>query len=120
MVNSWVLIGLGGAVGSLLRYGASQLIGPKAFPWATLGVNGLGSFAIGAVLAIGLKNEGFATHWKPFLATGLCGGFTTFSAFSAENMQLLQQGRYWLCFCYSLASIALGIGAAFLGYKICN
>jgi fluoride exporter len=120
MFNNFLLVGLGGAVGSVMRYTVAQWMGQKTFPAATLLVNIVGSFIIGAVLALSVKNQQFANNWKLFLATGICGGFTTFSAFSIENMQLLQQGKYWLCLLYIGVSLVAGIAAAFVGYKLIN
>jgi fluoride exporter len=120
MLGNFLLVALGGALGSALRYAVSLATGPTAFPWATLLVNVLGSLAIGLVLALGLKNQAFAQQWKLLLATGVCGGFTTFSAFAAENLQLLQQGRYWLCLGYTAISVVAGIAAAFMGFKLIN
>ena len=120
MFNNFLLVGLGGAAGPMLRYAVAQWMAQRTFPVATLLVNIVGSFIIGMVLALSLKSEQFANNWKLFLATGICGGFTTFSAFSIENMQLLQQGKYWLCLLYITASLVAGIAAAFVGYKLIN
>jgi len=118
MIKNFLLVGLGGAIGSMLRYAFYLLITIKSFPLATFTVNIMGSFLIGAVMALGLKNETFAGNWKLFLATGICGGFTTFSAFSLENITLLHNGKYSIALIYITLSIVLGITAAFLGYKI--
>jgi fluoride exporter len=118
MLKDFMLIGLGGAAGSMLRYAVSLLVVSRGGTMATLLVNIAGSFAIGLVLAFSSKNEAFAGNWKLFLATGICGGFTTFSAFSAENLQLLQNGKVLLSLIYIVVSIVAGIGAAFLGYKL--
>jgi fluoride exporter len=111
-------VGLGGALGSMLRYAACLFFTTKYFPAATLLVNILGSFIIGLVLALSVKDENFLNNWKLFLATGICGGFTTFSAFSAENVALLQNGKYLIALLYITLSIVLGIAAAWLGYNI--
>lgn len=118
MVKNLLLVGLGGGLGSMLRYAASLLMGARSLPVATLSVNIIGSFIIGIVFAISAKDEAFANSWKLFVATGICGGFTTFSAFSVENMGLLQSGKYSLAFAYIALSIVLGIGATFLGYFV--
>ncbi|MES2431236.1 MAG: fluoride efflux transporter CrcB [Bacteroidota bacterium] len=118
MIKKFLLIGLGGAIGSMIRYFFSLTFIQRSWPWPTFLVNVIGSFIIGMIIAISLKNESFATNWKLFLATGICGGFTTFSAFSVENLQLLQNGKYFLCASYIIASIVLGIFAAWLGYKL--
>jgi len=118
MIKNLLLVGLGGGIGSMLRYGSSLLIQSKLFPSATLAVNITGSFIIGIVFAMSIKEEILLNNWKLFLATGICGGFTTFSAFSLENMGLLQSGKYGLAVTYILLSIILGIGATFLGYLL--
>jgi len=102
----------------MLRYGFSLMIPARTFPWPTLAVNIIGSFLIGLILALGIREESFLYNWKLFLATGICGGFTTFSAFSLENMTLLQKGNYLYALLYVTASILLGIAAAFGGYKL--
>jgi len=118
MIKNLLLVGLGGAIGSMLRYAGSVLISSKTFPYATLTVNIIGSFIIGIIFAISIKEEVLFNNWKLFLATGICGGFTTFSAFSLENMSLLQSGKYGMAFTYVGLSILLGIGATFSGYLI--
>jgi len=118
MFKNFLLVGLGGALGSMLRYAAYLLITAKNFPFATLSINIVGSFIIGLVLAFSLKDETFLNNWKLFLATGICGGFTTFSAFSAENVVLLQSEKYLLALIYIIVSIVAGIAAAWLGFKL--
>ncbi len=120
LLKNFLLVGLGGAIGSMLRYGTYLLFPVKDFPLATLLVNITGSFIIGVVIAMGIKDESFLNNWKLFLATGICGGFTTFSAFSAENIALLQHGKITLALVYIVASIAAGITAAWLGFKLIN
>jgi fluoride exporter len=118
MFKNFLLVGLGGAIGSMLRYASSLLINTKNFPFATLSINIAGSFIIGLVLAFSAKDENFLTNWKLFLATGICGGFTTFSAFSAENVVLLQNEKYSLAILYIVLSIVSGIAAAWLGFSL--
>lgn len=118
MIKNFLLIGLGGGIGSMFRYATSMLISTKYFPYATLLVNIIGCFIIGIVFAMSIKDEVFLNNWKLFLATGICGGFTTFSAFSLENMGLLQTGKIGLALIYIGLSIVLGIAATFLGYQL--
>lgn len=118
MIRNILLIGLGGALGSILRYGTSWVIGPRSFPLATLLVNIVGSFIIGLIMAYCLKNESFSDNWKLFLATGICGGFTTFSTFSLENLQLLQNGKFTMAACYTLSSLLIGMVAVWAGFKL--
>lgn len=118
MIKNILLVGAGGFIGSILRYSVWLATKPTGFPLNTLLVNIAGSFFIGLLMGMGLRNEQLGAQWKLFLATGICGGFTTFSAFSLENMGLLQQGRYAAALLYISASILLGIGATFLGFKL--
>lgn len=118
MIKNLLLVALGGGIGSTLRYGTFLLVNSKTFPYATLAVNILGSFIIGIVFALTLKEEVLSGNWKLFLASGICGGFTTFSAFSLENMSLLQAGKYGMAITYIGLSVILGIIATFLGYQL--
>ena len=118
MIKNLLLVGLGGSIGSMVRYGTSLLIKSKLFPFATLSVNIIGCFIIGLVFAMSIKEKGISDNWKLFLATGICGGFTTFSAFSLENMGLLQSGRIGIALTYIILSIVLGIAATWLGYSL--
>jgi len=117
VIRNFLLVGLGGAIGSMLRYAGTLLSGANSFPWAILLINIAGSFVIGTVMAISLKNEVFADNWKLFLATGICGGFTTFSAFSLDNLLLLENGKYGMLFMNIAGSVILGMAAVWLGYK---
>jgi CrcB protein len=118
MIRNFFLVGLGGAVGSMMRYALYLLITVKHFPLGTFMVNVTGSFIIGIVLACGVKNESFLNSWQIFLAAGICGGFTTFSSFSAENVALLQNEKYGIALLYITLSIVLGIAATWLGFKL--
>ena len=118
MIKNLLLVGLGGGLGSMLRYAGNLLIRVKPFPCTTLTINILGSFIIGVVFAMSIKQEPLSDNWKLFLATGICGGFTTFSAFSLENMGLIQSGKFGMALTYIGLSVILGIVAAFLGYQL--
>ncbi len=120
MLKDFLLVGLGGGIGSMLRYGGNLLMGGRNFPYHTLIINIIGSLFIGIVFGLSVRNEAFGNNWKLFLATGICGGFTTFSAFSMENLLLLQNGKYFLAILYIILSIALGIAAAAIGFKLTN
>jgi fluoride exporter len=120
MLKDFLLVGLGGGIGSMLRYGGNLALGGRDFPYHTLIINIVGSLFIGIVFGLSLRNEAFSNNWKLFLATGICGGFTTFSAFSMENLLLLQNGKYFLAILYIILSIALGIAAAAIGFKLTN
>ena len=114
---SFLLVGAGGAIGSMLRYGVALAPANKVFPYPTFIVNIIGSFIIGTLLGLLLKSSITNDGWK-FLATGVCGGFTTFSAFSLEGFELLQQQRYSVFLLYFLLSIIIGLAATWFGYTL--
>ena len=113
-------IGTGSFIGGILRYLLSQFIQTKfvsTFPFGTLGVNIIGCFLIG--LLFGLTDRGNLTQeWRLFLATGLIGGFTTFSAFSNETVGLLRDGQFWYATVYITVSVFVGLLATFIGIAI--
>ena len=117
---TYLAIALGGAAGSVLRYAIQSALRPAGggFPWGTLAVNLLGSFLIGlcAALAERYGTQGAGSWIRPWLMVGLMGGFTTFSAFSLENMQMLRNGQIALVFAYALLSVAGGLVLALAGY----
>lgn len=115
VIKQLILVGLGGMIGSMLRYLTGQIIRLESFPYATFTVNILGSLLIGIIMGFAAKQEGF-TNWRLFLATGICGGFTTFSAFAWENLQLLEQERYGTFVAYTGGTLVLGLGAVAIGY----
>jgi CrcB protein len=118
MIKNLLLAGAGGFIGSAFRYFLFQTIKPGHLFWTTLLINVVGSLLIGIVISISIKDPQFSNTWKVFLATGICGGFTTFSAFSLENFHLFQQGKYALSLIYISSSVILGVFACFIGYKI--
>lgn len=113
----WVMAG--GSIGAALRYGISMLWKTESFPYSTLAINIAGSFLIGIIFALSTRNV-VPGHLQLFLATGFCGGFTTFSAFSLENMQLLKSGNYSLALTYILLSVVICMLAVFAGFKLLN
>lgn len=118
MLKSFLLVGLGGMAGSMLRYLFSVGIKPGGFPYATFAVNLIGCLLIGIVMGFALKAGWNNQNWRLFLATGFCGGFTTFSAFSLECIQLVQQHRYPAVIAYIGLSIILGLAATFAGIQL--
>ena len=111
-----LLVFLGGGAGSALRFIISKNLNPMStLPLGTLLVNIIGSLLIGIFLGLGLKQELLSPNATLLLATGFCGGFTTFSAFSYENLALLKAGDYLNLGIYSAGSIFLGIAAVLLG-----
>ena len=120
MVKSFLLVGLGGSIGSMLRYLIVTIWKTENFPYNTLFINIVGSLFIGIVFALSEKTDLISDNIKLFLATGICGGFTTFSTFSAENFQLLKSGEYITAAGYIFASVSLCIVATFISFKIIN
>jgi CrcB protein len=118
MLKNLLMAGAGGAIGTMMRYGVYFLYRNTSFPLATLLINIAGSLMIGIVFGVALTKYDFDHNWKIFLATGICGGFTTFSAFSLENPQLLQQGKYFLSALYISGSIMAALLAVLAGYKL--
>jgi CrcB protein len=116
-----VLIGIGGFFGSISRFSLSYLfvkIGWVNFPWATLLVNLLGSFLIGMAFGLLLENEDYPEHYKLFFATGFLGSFTTFSTFSFETFEMVNNHLYLQAALYSLGSILIGVLLAYGGYSL--
>ncbi len=105
---SSLYVALGGGVGAWLRFAAGRLIPSAAFPFATLTVNILGSFAMG-LLAGWLARQGGNESWRLLLGVGVLGGFTTFSAFSLEIVTLAQRGALASAALYAALSLAGGV-----------
>ena len=120
MIKSFLFVGLGGSLGAILRYFITTVWKTENFPFHTLSINITGCFFIGIVFALSEKTNLITENTKLFLATGICGGFTTFSAFSLENFQLLKTGEYLTAGFYILTSLAACIMATFIGFKIIN
>lgn len=118
MLKNLILVALGGMTGSVLRYLVSLLIKSDSFPYATLVVNIIGCFVIGLVLTITLNSKTDLQQLRLFVATGICGGFTTFSAFSAECILLLQQQKFFTALTYILISVITGLAATFAAFSI--
>lgn len=114
---STLYVFLGGGLGAWLRFAAGRLLPSDSFPWATLSVNVIGSFAMG-LLAAWLARAGGAEELRLLLGVGLLGGFTTFSAFSLEIVQLAQRGSLGLAGLYVALSLAGGVAALFVGLKV--
>lgn len=113
-------VGAGGFIGSIARFLMVRFVDQRLqsiFPFGTLLVNFLGSLAFGIIAAVLAKKTGIHPTWGLFLGTGICGGFTTFSAFSFENLNLLHH-KPLLSLAYISSSLLLGIVAAGIGYWI--
>jgi CrcB protein len=113
----FIWVGLGGAIGACLRYGLSLALQGTRFPLATLGVNLLGCALAGAVLAM-FERGNVSASARLFVMTGILGGFTTFSAFSIETLQLMREGHSLQALSYSLLSVCGCVMAAAGGFYI--
>ena len=115
-----ITINIKSFINDISRYLLSQFVQNKflsAFPYGTLVVNIIGCFLIGIVF--GLSDRGNITlEWRLFLATGVLGGFTTFSAFSNETVSLLRDGQLWHAFTYIACSVVIGLMATFTGISL--
>ena len=119
-MRGFILIFIGGGLGSVFRFLTSKYleISKGSFPWATLIANFIGCFLIGLLLGWGLKNQNFRSDIFLFTTIGFCGGLTTFSTFSMENMLFLKSGDYFNFIAYSLLSLIGGILFVGLGHLL--
>ncbi len=108
---------VGGGLGAVARYGFGTLLSRGAFPYATLAVNILGCFAIGLIVGLLLLRDAVPV-WRLFLATGLMGGFTTFSAFALESTSMLQRGATGSALLYIGMSVLGCLLACYVGLKV--
>jgi len=108
MIKTLLLVGTGGFLGSISRFLASRMMQnyfPSAFPWGTFTVNIAGCFLIGLIYGFSEKSSLLTAGWKMFLAVGFCGGFTTFSTFTNENLALLRDGDFLYFFLYTISNV---------------
>jgi fluoride exporter len=118
MLKLILIIGTGSFIGGVTRFLASRFIQNtvvSAFPWGTFAVNILGCFIIGIIFGISEKGNFLSSEWRLFLTVGFCGGFTTFSTFTQENVALLRDGNFLFFTLYTGLSVFLGLAATFLG-----
>ena len=117
-MKDFVLVGLGGMLGSIFRFGitiGSQKLLDTKFYLSTMTVNLVGSFLIGVLFAIYSKHQ---SQYNPLLVAGFCGGFTTFSTFSLDGLKLLKQHQHLEFISYASISMLGGLGLCFLGYYL--
>jgi CrcB protein len=121
MLKTLLFVGFGGGIGSALRYLTSAIINKfygSTFPLATFVVNIVGCFIFGLLFAYYSKHAEQSEQFRFFLITGFCGGYTTFSTFSAENFHLIESGNYCIPVINITVSVFLGIAAVFLGMTL--
>ncbi|HEY5627123.1 MAG TPA: fluoride efflux transporter CrcB [Nitrospira sp.] len=122
MMAKLFLIGAGGFIGSVLRYVVSSIAQTLsqsiAFPYGTLAVNIIGCFCIGFLSQLADSRAFIGTEARAFMIIGILGGFTTFSAFGNETMNLIRDGESTLALVNVGAQILLGLGAVWLGYTL--
>lgn len=117
-MTNLLLVALGGAIGASFRHLASiaalRIMG-SGFPWGTLFVNVFGSLIMGLFIAWLTKKSGVSNELRLFVATGILGGFTTFSAFSLDVANMFERGDMMSTAGYVLASVVLSVAAVFMG-----
>ena len=121
-MKSFLLVFLGGGLGSGIRYLVTIAMNQysKVLPFGTFTVNILGCLLIGLVLGYAQKENTLTSNQTLLLATGFCGGFTTFSAFANENLELIKNGEIFNFSVYTIGSILIGILAIFIGFYLAN
>jgi CrcB protein len=123
LAATYFWVAFGGAIGSVARFwitGAMAAVTGPRFPWGTLLINVIGSFVIGLVAGLTLTPQRVAWHpdVRIFLMTGICGGFTTFSAFSLQSLELLQGGEVMAAIFYMVSSVALCLAGVWAGVAL--
>ncbi len=121
-MKSFLLVFLGGGLGSSLRYLVTIAMNQysKVLPFGTFTVNILGCLLIGLILGYAQKENTLTSNQTLLLATGFCGGFTTFSAFANENLELIKNGEIFNFSVYTIGSILVGVLAVFIGFYLTN
>ena len=121
-MKSFILVFLGGGLGSGLRYLVAITMNQysKVLPFGTFTVNMIGCLLIGLVLGYAQKENTLTSNQTLLLATGFCGGFTTFSAFASENLELIRNGELFNFSIYAIGSVFLGIVLILIGYLLVN
>jgi len=121
-MKGFLLVFLGGGLGSGLRYLVTIALNQysKVFPFGTFTVNMLGCLLIGLILGYAQKENTLTSNQTLLLATGFCGGFTTFSAFANENLELIKNGEIFNFSIYTISSILVGVLAVFIGFYLAS
>ena len=114
------LVFLGGGLGSIIRLIINRLIPSESFPYSTLTVNMIGSFLIGLIISYLIDSNMLKSDYYYFLVVGICGGLTTFSAFSIENFNFIKSNEIFNSFIYIFISVSLCIALTYLGFVVMN
>ena len=117
----WLMIAIGGALGSLARFAAVVYLTPMLnyrFPIGTFIVNIVGSFLIGVAYVVIVEKAVIPSEWRLFFITGVLGGFTTFSSFSLEILQTWQEGHIFNAIFYATSSVVLGLLFVYIGVQL--
>lgn len=115
----YLIIGLGGFLGSVARYALSQTMYSYSlwqFPWGTFLCNVIGCLFIGIIYSLAERFAVLTSEWRLFLTVGFCGGFTTFSTFANEGFSFIRNGQWLSLSIYASLSVAVGIAMVALGY----
>ena len=118
MTRNLILVGVGSCIGGIARYLTQLLVQkhyPSSIPFGTLTVNISGCFIIGILYALADRGNMLSPAMRLLLATGFCGGFTTFSSFAYENISLMRDGEFLYTSLYILLSVVIGLLAVWLG-----
>lgn len=121
MIKEILFVGIGGGVGSILRYVSTMCMTKLfhvTFPIGTFLVNIIGCFIVGLLIGLTEHQQILSLNYRLLLITGFCGGFTTFSAFSAESLQMFESGNVLQGIFYMTGSILIGLLAVWLGFLL--
>ncbi len=121
MYRSLLLVAIGSCIGGVSRFLCQQFVQkhfPSSIPLGTLSVNIIGCFIIGVIYGLANKNDILSPELRMFIATGFCGGYTTFSSFAYENISLIQEGEFYYTGLYILLSLIIGFAAVYAGILV--